>query len=43
MKRILNLPLMLSGIVATSSGLSRMHGYREGVKPGQAFVGIKSE
>ena len=43
MKRTLNLPLMLSGIVVTSSGLSRMHGYRVGVKPGHAFVGIKSE
>jgi hypothetical protein len=43
MKSILTLPRLLSEIVATSSGLSRMHGYREGVKPGQAFVGFKSE
>lgn len=37
MKRILNLPLMLSGIVATSSSL--MHGYREESKAGTSFRG----
>jgi hypothetical protein len=39
MKRILNLPLMLSGIVAKSCGLSRMHGYREESKAGTSFCG----